>query len=250
MRQAISAHKRLTVAAIAAAVGLVAIAVIAGFAVTRSGSPARAAAGIRPASTKHAPPTTSTAPGLPVPGPLVYYGLGMRSGPVPVPLELELPTIGVHAPVLGVGMTAKDAMDAPEGRAADPVWQEAFWYRGSAVPGAQSTALIAGHIDDPLGRDGVFGQLDQLKPGDPILVHDTRNGLDVHFVVTDSASYTLAEAADPAVLTRMYGAGPVAGAWPVASPDGLAHLTLVTCAGTFRNGTHDHRLAVYATRVS
>jgi sortase (surface protein transpeptidase) len=48
----------------------------------------------------------------------------------------------------------------------------------------------------------------------------------------------------------MYGAGPVAGTWPQPSVDGLAHLTLVTCAGTFTNGTHDHRLVVLATRIA
>ena len=92
--------------------------------------------------------------------------------------------------------------------------------------------------------------LDRLKPGYPIVVHDTRTGLDVRFAVTESKTYTLAEAADPAVLTETYRAGPVAGAWPARSADGLSHLTLVTCAGPFRNGTHDHRLAVYATRVA
>ena len=56
--------------------------------------------------------------------------------------------------------------------------------------------------------------------------------------------------ANPPVLTRIYGAGPVAGTRPRPSTDGLAHLTLITCAGTFRNGTHDHRLVVYATRVA
>ncbi len=67
--------------------------------------------------------------------------------------------------------------------------------------------------------------------------------------MTESKTYSLEEAADPAVLTRIYGAGPVAGTWAKPSADGLSHLTLITCAGTFRNGTHDHRLVVYATRV-
>jgi len=71
----------------------------------------------------------------------------------------------------------------------------------------------------------------------------------VQFAVKSSRSYSLAEAATPAVLKRIYGAGPVVGEWPQPSADGLAHLTLITCAGTFRNGTHDHRLVVYAVRI-
>jgi hypothetical protein len=176
--------------------------------------------------------------------------LGLRAGPVAVPLALELPSLGVTASVLGVGLTPKNAMDAPTGPAGDPVWQQAFWYRGSAVPGARSTALIAGHIDGPQGSPAVFGHIDALRPGDPIVVRDLRTGLRIVFSVTESQTYPLDAASDPAVLTRIYGAGPVAGTRPRPSADGLAHLTLITCAGTFRNGTHDHRLVVYATRIT
>jgi hypothetical protein len=187
---------------------------------------------------------------LAVPAALTDAGLGLRAGPVAVPLELSMPSLGVTAPVVGVGITPGNAMDAPMGPATDPVWQQAFWYRGSAVPGTLSTALIAGHIDDPLGRPGVFAHIDSLKPGDPIIVHDTRSGLDVRFAVMYSKTYSLDQAREPAVLDEIYGAGPVAGTWPQPSVDGFSHLTLVTCAGTFRNGTHDHRLAVYATRIA
>jgi hypothetical protein len=188
----------------------------------------------------------------PVPAALFAQDLSVRAGPVPVPLQLSIPSINVKTQVLGVGVTPGDVMDAPEGPVGDPVWQEAFWYRGSAVPGAISTALIAGHIDGPRGSAAVFGNIGQLRAGDLIVVHDTRSGLDVRFAVTSSRSYTLAEATRPDVLRAMYGVGPVVGTTPQRAKDGLAHLTLVTCAGTFQNsiGTHDHRLAVFATRVT
>lgn len=193
------------------------------------------------------PPAASTA--LAVPAALTDEGLDLRGGPVAVPLELRMPSLSLNAAVMGVGVTPKNVMDAPMGPAEDPVWQQAFWYRGSAVPGALSTALIAGHVGGH-GLPGVFAHLDRLRPGDPIVVHDTRNGLDVRFSVTESKTYSLDEAADPAVLTQIYGAGPVAGTVPQPSADGLSYLTLVTCTGTFKNGTHDHRLAVYATRIA
>ncbi len=191
-------------------------------------------------------------PGLPVPAALFAAGLDVRAGPVPVPLLLEIPALGVSAAVLGVGVTPGDVMDAPEGPVGDPVWEEAFWYRGSAVPGVASTALIAGHIDGPAGTQGVFEHIDRMRPGDAVVVHDTRTGLDVRFRVTGSTSFTLDQTTQRSVLTEIYGAGPVAGTTPQSSKDGLAHLTLVTCAGTFRKGigTHDHRLAVFATRVT
>jgi hypothetical protein len=195
-----------------------------------------------------APPVAAGA--LAVPAPLTDDGLPLRAGPVAVPLELQMPSLRVAAPMVGVGMSDEDVMDAPMGPAQDPVWQQAFWYRGSAVPGQLSTALIAGHVDDPLGRPAAFARIGDLRPGDPIVVHDTRSGLDVRFAVTGSETYTLDQTTETPVLTDIYGAGPVAGTSPQPSSDGLSHLTLITCAGTFRNGTHDHRLVVYATRVS
>jgi Sortase domain len=215
-----------------------------------------------PASARSAPTPSAPAPSHtlrprrlpdpPVPASLFAKQLSLRAGPVPVPLRMLIPSIKVDSQVLGVGVTPGDVMDAPGGPVNDPVWQEAFWYRGGAVPGAISTALIAGHIDGPRGTAGVFGHIDQLRPGDRIVVRDTRSGLDVRFAVTGSTSFTLDQASEPGILKKIYGVGPVAGTTPQRSKDGLAHLTLITCSGTFRNGigTHDHRLVVFATRVA
>jgi hypothetical protein len=187
---------------------------------------------------------------LAIPAALTDEGLDMRAGPVAVPLELQMPSLEVSASVIGVGITPKNVMDAPMVPVGDPAWQQAFWYRGSAVPGELSTALIAGHVGGPGGSPAVFAHLDRLRSGDPIIVHDTRTALDVRFSVTESKTYSLDQTAEPAVLTQIYGAGPVAGSWPQPSADGLSHLTLITCTGTFRDGTHDHRLVVYATRTA
>jgi sortase (surface protein transpeptidase) len=200
------------------------------------------------------PSTVRTTPvalaDLAVPASFTEAELDLRAGPGAVPFELRIPSLDVAADVLGVGITAKNVMDAPMGPAGDPVWQQAFWYRGSSVPGALSTALMAGHVGGPKGSAAIFGELGRLRRGDPIIVRDTRNSLDVRFAVTESKTYSLDEAAEPDVLTEIYGAGPVAGTWSQPSADGLAHLTLITCTGTFVRGTHDHRLVVYATRTA
>jgi len=191
----------------------------------------------------------NAAPAAPAgPLPLVDGALDLRAGPVPVPISLHLPSLGIEAAVLGVGLNDQDVMDAPTGGLDDPVWNQAFWYRGSAVPGAPSTALIAGHVGSR-GGPGVFARLGELAPGDPIIVEDLRTGVGSRYVVTESAEYTLEEAAQPELMARIYGAGPVAGQWPEPSADGLAHLTLVTCAGTFRGETHDHRRVVSAVEA-
>jgi len=186
---------------------------------------------------------------LPAPLGLGERDVDLRAGPVAAPITLQVPAIGLDVEILAVGISPNDVMDAPGGPADARAWQQAFWYRGSAVPGQTSTALIAGHVNDPLGRDGVFARLEDLAPGDEITVHDTRTGLDVRFAVTTTQTYTLTESAEPEVLRSMYGDGPVDGRWPVASDDGLAHLVLVTCAGSYRGTTHDHRLMVKAVRI-
>lgn len=185
-----------------------------------------------------------------IPGPLTDPGLDLRAGPVDVPLELRIPSLQISAPVLGVGITAEDVMDAPKGLAADPVWQKAFWYRGGGIPGDSGTATLAGHVDDARGRPAVFARLRELRPGDLVVIHDTRSGLDVRFTVIKTATYSARQAADPAVLAQIYGSGPVTGKGPQPAPDGLAHLTLITCAGSWINGAYDHRLVVYATHES
>lgn len=187
---------------------------------------------------------------LPAPSDLVDVDVDLRSGPIRVPLELRVPAIGLRASVAGVGITSEDVMDAPMGPAGDPVWEQAFWYRGSALPGAAGTALIAGHVRGPGGRPAAFALIGNLRPGDLIVVRDTRSGLDVQFGVTESQTYSIDEARQADVLTRIYGAGPVAGTQPQPTADGLAHLTLITCAGTFVDGTHDQRLVVFASRVA
>jgi len=183
-----------------------------------------------------------------VPGPLTDPGLDLRAGPVDVPLELRIPSLRINAPVVGVGITAENVMDVPKGLAGDPVWQQAFWYRGSGIPGDSGTATLAGHVDDALGRPAVFAHLRNLRAGDLIVVHDTRSGLDVRFTVVKTATYSVRQADDPSVLAQIYGSGPVSGRGPQPAPDGLAHLTLITCAGEYVNGSFDRRLVVYATR--
>lgn len=204
----------------------------------------------RTASTSAHPPSRALAASA-VPAPLIDPGLDLRAGPVDVPLELQVPRLRISASVLGVGLTSKNVMDAPMASANDPVWEKAFWYRGGGTPGSASTATIAGHVDDVLGRPALFANLKDLRPGDPILVRDTRSGVDLQFVVTETVTYTLKQTIDPAVLARIYGPGPAAGQGPQLSTDGLSHLTLITCAGNWINRarTFDHRLAVYAVSI-
>jgi hypothetical protein len=60
-------------------------------------------------------------------GPLFEAGLDIKAGPVEVPLELEIPLLKLNAPVLGVGLTSGNEMDAQNGEISDAVGHTAFW---------------------------------------------------------------------------------------------------------------------------
>jgi hypothetical protein len=194
-------------------------------------------------------PTVQPTPTLFVVGPLIDSNLDLWALPVAVPLELQIPSLKVNAPVLAVGLTSENVMDSPRGSIGDPVWSTAFWYRGGGLPGDIGTAAIAGHVNDPLGQEMIFAHLEDLRPGDLIIVHLKYTTMDIRFIVDQVKVYSTQESSDPAVLTQIFGAGAFAGIGPLPSPDGLSHLTLITCAGDIVDGQFDHHTVVYATRI-
>ena len=193
-------------------------------------------------------PTVRPTPTLFVFGSFIESNLDLWAEPEPVPLELEIPSLEVSAPVIAVGLTPENIMDSPRGPIGDPIWDTAYWYRGGGIPGDVGTATIAGHVNDPLGDPVIFARLEDLQPGDLVIIRLKYTSIEIHFIVDQVTVYSVQESSDPAVLAQIYGAGPVAGIGPQPSPDGLSHLTLITCAGDIVNGEFDHHTVVYTTR--
>ena len=201
---------------------------------------------------------TSTDQATPSPSPsalgslvsrLSPWSADLRSKPVAIPLRFQAPTIGVDIAMDAVGLTSKNAMDAPEGNPNDPIWNTGFWYRGGVEPGQPGVSTIAGHLDDTLGRPAAFWNLRKLQPGDMVQVLDTRTGEVVHFKVTDAHVYNLADSSTRPVLNRLFGSEAAVAQEPAFPSDGIARLSLVTCAGVFTRGEYDHRYMVFAERV-
>lgn len=172
--------------------------------------------------------------------PLFDPALDLKTGPVEVPLELQIPALKVEAPVIGVGLNSNNEMDAPRGPIGDAIWQTAMWYRGSGIPGEAGTATIAGHVNDPLGLPGVFGHLRDLKPGDEIIVLFKNTSEEIHYTVVQNLIYTKREANDPDLRAMIFDAEP--------SSDGLSHLALITCTGYVINGEYNGFRVIFATR--
>lgn len=181
-------------------------------------------------------------------GPLFDSSINLMAGPIEVPIELRIPSLKVKAPVLGVGLTSNNMMDTPRGPVGDPSWHMGYWYRGSGIPGEPGTATIAGHVNDPLADPEIFADLEDLDPGDQIIIHYSKLDIEIHFTVEQVVVYSVEESSDPAVLAQIFGDGPVSGTGPQPARDGLSHLTLITCAGNIVNGQFDHHTVVYASR--
>ena len=142
----------------------------------------------------------------------------------PGPSTLAIPSIGVTAPVVGVGRKANGAMQTPDpGRVG--------WYRHGPWPGDPGPAVLVGHVDNRTGPD-VFRRLRDLRPGDEILV-GRADGTTARFLVGRLERHPKT-------------ALPTSRIWTKAK---RPLLRLITCTGSFDHATRHYRdnLIVYAS---
>lgn len=194
---------------------------------------------------------TPLTPPTPTPSPSILGSdydpaMDIHAGPVALPLEIQIPILDVEAPILAVGLTKDNNMDAPKGAYGDPNWSSTFWFRGSAIPGEPGTATIAGHVNGLLGEPETFARIRRLKPGDLIIIKDKNSDNALYFVVDEVKKYSMAELIEPAVADRIFG-GSLGSDGQTRLTDGKSHLTLITCIGNYKNGEFDHRTIVFST---
>jgi hypothetical protein len=97
--------------------------------------------------------------------------------PVPPPVHLEIPWIGVDTALIPVGLNPDGTVTVPPAEPGAP----AGWYRHLASPGEPGPAVLLGHVDSYRGP-AVFSRLSDLRPGDGISVRRA-DGSVVAFVV-------------------------------------------------------------------
>src|SRR2546430_8561238 len=109
-----------------------------------------------PAPAASPSPVTTPAPATPAP-----------AAPAPAapaqPARLQLPNIGVDAPVEAVGATPQNTMDVPRNV------QDVGWYAPGVRPGQPGDAVIDGHLDWYTGPAG-FVKLAPLQGGDRVVI--------------------------------------------------------------------------------
>lgn len=150
------------------------------------------------------------------------------------PQRIEIPAIGVRAPVVPRGLDATGAVDPPPYEMPHSVG----WFEHGTQPGADGAALLVGHVDTET-KPAVFYGLSSVRPGTKIDV--TRaDGSIAEFTVDDVQVFPR-EHFDP---KKVYGQ---------RDPD-RAELRLITCGGTFdsKAGAYTANVVVsaYLTRVT
>ncbi|OKH91191.1 class F sortase [Streptomyces uncialis] len=144
------------------------------------------------------------------------------------PTRVDIPAIGVQAPVVRRGLDRAGAVAPP------PFDQPGIvgWYGGGTRPGAPGAALLVGHTDTDT-RPAVFHRIGALRPGDTIRVVRT-DATVAEFTVEDVET----------VDRHRFDAARVYG----PHERGRAELRLLTCAGTFdrASGTYSANTVVSA----
>ncbi|WP_330458031.1 class F sortase [Streptomyces sp. NBC_00820] len=130
-----------------------------------------------------------------------------------VPQRVDIPELGVQAPVVARGLDSRGAIDPPPFDQAGVVG----WYGAGATPGAAGTALLVGHVDTRT-RPAVFYKLSTLTPGETVRV--VRADAKVAEFTVDDVEVLPNDHFD---ARRAYG----------TRVAGRAELRLITCGGVF-----------------
>ncbi len=136
------------------------------------------------------------------------------------PVRLRISAIGVDALVEQVGANPTGEMDTPRN------YSNVAWFNLGPSPGAEGSAVIAGHLDYKNGQKAVFYDLNKLKMGDQLFIEDEK-GKFIVFIVREMRSYDSHNLVPEVFL----------------SSEGQ-HLNLITCAGAW-----DHSKKEYAERL-
>ncbi|GLF93529.1 class F sortase [Streptomyces yaizuensis] len=144
------------------------------------------------------------------------------------PLRIEVPSLGISAPVVPRGLDAAGAVDPPPYAKAQTVG----WYGAGTQPGARGASLLVGHVDTET-RPAVFYGLSAARTGAEIRVVRA-DGSVARFTV-DDVRVVERERFD---ARKVYG--------PRAA--GRAELRLITCGGTFdrASGSYTSNVVVSA----
>jgi len=150
--------------------------------------------------------------------------------PAPVhpaaPTDLQIPGLGLTATIRPVSSVAGTLQVPPNPR-------DVGWWTGSVLAGSPAgTTVIDGHVDSAALGLGIFYHLQDLQPGDPVVLTLT-TGKHVTYRVQARRTYPKTTGLPAELFT----------------PSGPARLALITCGGTFDSTakSYNDNIVVLAT---
>ncbi|MFF5784431.1 class F sortase [Streptomyces sp. NPDC012693] len=122
------------------------------------------------------PPVPSAAQAFAA-GPSVHTEAAADPLPPSPPVRLRIPETDVDTPMMRLGLAGDGSLEVPPAGNRNM----AGWYGGGTTPGAEGTAIVAGHVDNAEGP-AVFYTLGALRKGHRIEV-DRQDGRTAVFTV-------------------------------------------------------------------
>jgi hypothetical protein len=160
-----------------------------------------------------APADDAAAPAALDPGPARQLRVGELKGPirhVARPQRIAIPTIGVDAEVVAVGLEDDGTMEIP----ADVT--TVGWFEPGVRPGQPGTAVLAGHVDSRTQGPGAFFALRDLDVDD-VVVTTAEDGQPQRWRVVTRTRFAKDQLPIDELFTR----------------EGDPRLVLITCGGSF-----------------
>jgi sortase (surface protein transpeptidase) len=144
------------------------------------------------------------------------------------PTQISIPSIGVRAKIVEVGLDATGALEVPPLEEA----QLAGWYGLGPSPGEVGNAVVVGHVDSYAMGPAVFFKIGSLRRGAVIEIR-REDGTVAKFLVDSVGSYPKSDFPTDLV----YG------------ESDRASLRLITCGGPFDRAARSylHNVIVFAT---
>ncbi len=146
--------------------------------------------------------------------------------PVNKPVNIEIPTIGLFADVIDVGLGSDNAIEVPSDAS------KVGWYYQGVKPGELGGAILTAHYDTPSGKPAIFYNLRSVNRGDLIFVR-MEGGEELLFQVQD----VLSEPVKTFPVDLVFG------------KFDTKELMLITCDGVWNpiEKSYSKRLVVFAT---
>lgn len=140
------------------------------------------------------------------------------------PVKIVISSIGVNAPVQGLGINNKGQIDVPKS------YGVVGWYNKGKTVGEAGPTVLVGHYAS--GGGAVFDRLDGTKNGDLITV-TTQEGKNYTYKITKKVQYPK----DKVPMKQVFKSGDE------------SRLEIITCQGDWSGSNYNNRLVVTAELV-